>query len=63
VSALQATKRTLMRAHRDGILAAFEAEDEGMKEQAGSPENIEAIRAFLEKRVPNFGQFRRRSDA
>jgi hypothetical protein len=34
-----------------------------MKEQAGSPENIEAIRAFLEKRLPNFAQFRRRSDA
>jgi enoyl-CoA hydratase/carnithine racemase len=63
VSALQATKRTLLRAHREGIRAAFEAEDAGMKEQAGSPENVEAIRAFLEKRVPNFQQFRRRSDA
>jgi enoyl-CoA hydratase/carnithine racemase len=63
VSALKATKRTLLRAHRDGIRAAFEAEDQGMKEQAGSPENIEAIRAFIEKRKPNFRQFRRRSDA
>jgi enoyl-CoA hydratase/carnithine racemase len=54
VSALQATKRTLLRAHRDGIRAAFEAEDAGMKEQAGSAENVEAIRAFLEKRKPNF---------
>ena len=59
VSALQATKRTLLRAHREGIRAAFEAEDEGMKAQAGSPENVEAIRAFIEKRKPDFRQFRR----
>lgn len=59
VSSLQATKRTLLRAHRDGIRAAFEAEDEGMAAQAGSPENIEAIKAFIEKRKPDFGQFRR----
>jgi enoyl-CoA hydratase/carnithine racemase len=59
VSALQATKRTLMRAHRDGIRAAFEAENEGMRQQAGSPENIEAVKAFLEKRKPDFSSFRR----
>lgn len=59
VSSLQATKRTLLRAHRDGIRAAFEAEDEGMSAQAGSPENIEAIKAFIEKRKPDFTQFRR----
>ncbi len=59
VSALQATKRTLLRAHRDGVRAAFEAENEGMKQMAGSPENVEAVRAFLEKRKPDFRQFRR----
>jgi enoyl-CoA hydratase/carnithine racemase len=59
VSSLQATKRTLLRAHRDGIRAAFEAEDEGMAAQAGSPENIEAVKAFIEKRKPDFAQFRR----
>ena len=59
VSALQATKRTLLRAHRDGIQAAFEAENQGMQEQAGSPENVEAVKAFLERRKPDFRQFRR----
>ena len=59
VTALQATKRTLLRAHAAGIRAALEAEDEGMKAQAGSPENIEAIQAFMEKRAPDFKQFRK----
>jgi enoyl-CoA hydratase/carnithine racemase len=59
VSSLQATKRTLLRARAAGVEAAFQAEDEGMKAQAGSPENIEAIRAFLEKREPDFSQFRK----
>lgn len=54
VSALQATKRTLMVAHAAGIRAAREAEDAGMALQAGSPANVEAIRAFLEKRPPSF---------
>ena len=58
VSSLQATKRTLLRAHRDGIHAALEAEDQGMKEMAGSPENLEAVQAFIEKRKPDFKQFR-----
>lgn len=60
VSALQATKRTLKGVHAAGIRAALEAEDAGMKAQAGSPENLEAIRAFLEKREPDFARFRRR---
>ncbi len=54
VSALQETKRTLMVAHAAGIRAAREAEDAGMALQAGSPANLEAIRAFLEKRPPDF---------
>jgi enoyl-CoA hydratase/carnithine racemase len=54
VSALQATKRTLMVARAEGIRAARAAEDAGMRAQAGSPANLEALRAFLEKRPPDF---------
>ena len=54
VSALQATKRTLMVAHAASIRAAREAEDAGMAVQVGSPANLEAIHAFLEKRPPDF---------
>ena len=60
VSSLQATKRTLLRAHQAGVEGAFEAENAGMEAQAGSPENVEAIKAFLEKREPDFAQFRKR---
>ena len=31
-----------------------------MKQLAGSPENVEAVRAFLEKRAPDFRALRRR---
>jgi enoyl-CoA hydratase/carnithine racemase len=59
VTALQATKRTLMVAHRAAIEAARAAEDAGMQAQAGSPENIEAVTAFVQKRAPDFAQFRK----
>jgi len=62
VSALRATKRTLMQVHAAGIGKAFGAEDAGMKEMAGSPENREAIAAFLQKRAPDFARFRRGPD-
>jgi enoyl-CoA hydratase/carnithine racemase len=42
------------RSHQSGIAAALEAESKAMLRQAGSPENIEAVRAFIEKRPPNF---------
>jgi enoyl-CoA hydratase/carnithine racemase len=59
VSALRATKRTLKLAHAAGIRAALEAEEAGMRAQAGSPENVEAVRAFLEKRPPDFRSLRK----
>jgi enoyl-CoA hydratase/carnithine racemase len=61
VSALQATKRTLLAAHGDAVRRALETEDAGMREQAGSPENREAIAAFLAKREPDFRQFRKKA--
>ncbi|MFP6639765.1 MAG: enoyl-CoA hydratase-related protein [Myxococcota bacterium] len=54
VGSLQATKRTLRAPHLEAIWAAEKAEMEGMAQQVGSPENLEAISAFLEKRKPDF---------
>ena len=51
---LQATKRTLRAPHLEAIWAAEKAEQAGMRAQVGSPENIEAISAFVEKPESNF---------
>ena len=60
ISSLVAIKRTMQVAHRAGVEAARKVEDEEMMKQAGSPENIEAVTAFLQKRDPDFKQFRKR---
>ena len=54
VNALREIKRTLRMHHLGAIDAAIIAEQAGMQRQAGSPENIEAITAFMEKRAPQF---------
>lgn len=54
VNSLREIKRCLRLPHRANIDAAFEVEQEAMMRQAGSPENIEAITAFMEKRPANF---------
>jgi len=59
VSSLRALKQTLGVAHRAGIEAARRIEDELMMKLAGSVENIEAITAFMQKRDPDFKQFRK----
>ena len=58
VSSLVSIKRTMQTAHRAGIEAAREIEDSEMRRLSGSAENIEAITAFMEKRDPDFRQFR-----
>ena len=59
VSALRGIKHTLQVANQMGIAAARVAEDAGMAKYAGSPENMEAVMAFMEKRPPNFKKFRK----
>ena len=58
---LQATKRTLRAPHLDAIWAAEKAEQAGMKAQVGSPENVEAVTAFMEKRKPDFQKLLKKS--
>lgn len=54
VSALREIKRCLRMHHTAAIDAAFVAEQAGMARQAGSPDNLEALTAFFEKRAPRF---------
>ena len=54
VNSLREIKRSLRLHHLDAIDKAINAEQAGMERQAGSPENIEAITAFIEKRAPDF---------
>jgi enoyl-CoA hydratase/carnithine racemase len=54
VNALKEIKGTLRLHHLASVDAAINAEQAAMARQAGSPENIEAITAFMEKRPPNF---------
>jgi enoyl-CoA hydratase/carnithine racemase len=58
VSALRGIKQTLQVAHQAGIESARKVEDDIMMKLAGSPENIEAVTAFMQKRKPDFKQFR-----
>lgn len=58
-SSLVAIKKTMNAAHASAIAAALEIEHAEMSKLAGSPENIEAIKAFMEKRTPDFRQFRK----
>lgn len=59
VRSLVATKKLLRDVHRPALAEAMAAEQKGMQALAGSPENIEAVMAILEKRAPDFQQFRK----
>ncbi len=54
VNSLREIKRSLRLHHMEAIDKAIKAEQAGMERQVGSPENIEAVTAFMEKRAPNF---------
>ncbi|MBW2713531.1 MAG: enoyl-CoA hydratase/isomerase family protein, partial [Deltaproteobacteria bacterium] len=54
VSSLKATKQCMKASHAVALKAALEIESEKMAQQIGSPENVEAITAFLQKRKPDF---------
>ncbi|HEB91735.1 MAG TPA: enoyl-CoA hydratase [Deltaproteobacteria bacterium] len=59
VSSLVAMKRMLKSFHTEQVARARRMEDEAMARLFGSPENREAIQAFIEKREPDFRQFRK----
>jgi enoyl-CoA hydratase/carnithine racemase len=54
VNSLREIKRSLRMHHLGALDVAIKTEQAGMLRQAGSPENIEALTAFMEKRPPNF---------
>ncbi len=58
VGSLREIKRSLRLHHLPAIREAMDAEQAAMARQAGSPENIEAITAFMEKREPDFRKLR-----
>jgi len=55
LGALRHTKRLLLATRADALRDARAREDAAFAERIGSPENLEAVRAFLEKRAPDFG--------
>jgi enoyl-CoA hydratase/carnithine racemase len=58
-SSLVEMKRMLKSFHRENVRAARKMEGAAMAKLFGSPENKEAISAFIGKRKPDFRQFRK----
>jgi enoyl-CoA hydratase/carnithine racemase len=54
--AVRATKRLLLATRSEQVRAALAREAAVFAERVGSPENVEAIRAFYEKRKPDFSK-------
>jgi enoyl-CoA hydratase/carnithine racemase len=54
LASLRRTKQTLLAVRADAVVAARQREDAAMAAAIGGPANIEAIRAFREKRAPDF---------
>lgn len=56
LGSLRATKRLLLATRADQVKAARAREDAAFIGRIGSPENMEAVMAFLSKRAPDFRQ-------
>ncbi len=56
ISSLVGTKRVIRAAHTDAVADARRREDQEFGALTGSPANLEALTAFLEKRPPDFSQ-------
>ena len=57
-AAVREAKRLLLATRAEALLAAREREERIQAHRIGSPENREAVRAFEEKRPPDFDRFR-----
>ena len=54
LASLMTTKRLLAEPNREAMKAAMRAENAGLDELSGGPANREAVKAFIEKRDPDF---------
>lgn len=54
ITSLVATKRAMVAGRIDRVRAARRTEDDAFRALIGSPSNIEAVMAFLERRDPDF---------
>jgi enoyl-CoA hydratase/carnithine racemase len=56
LGSLRWTKRLLLATRAEQVAAARRREDDAFRHRVGSPENIEAVSAFFEKRAPDFSR-------
>ena len=56
IGAIRHTKRLVMATRAEQIRAARAREDAAFPERIGTPENLEAVMAFFEKRAPDFSK-------
>jgi len=54
--AVRHTKRLLLASRREQVRAALAREQQAFVERVGTPENVEAVTAFFEKRPPDFAK-------